>query len=609
VTATDTTTDPSTPDAGPSGLRRALLWTGVLALVLLAAYAALVAATGDGLPRGAKVLGVEVGGLSPAQAQAKLEAELGPQAEAGVDVTIDGQTATLVPADSGLSFDAAATVEGLGGRVWNPVLLVEQLTGSVDIAPVVGVDQGALAEAVKQLAADSDTAVVEPAIEIRGTQPVLVPGKDGRAIDQPAAVEAISAAYLVTSEPVELPVQTTSPSVDQASADAALAQATTALSGPVGVKVGDITTAVPVAALARALSFAPEGGKLVPTLDGAVLRDSIAEDIASVESPGRDATWKIVSGKPVVVPSKVGRGVNPDDLATAVATAMVVADPAQRTVTPTLGTIEPKLTTEQAKALNVVERIGGFTQKFPYAAYRFQNIGQAAKYMNGTLLKPGETFSLNKIIKERTVANGYTVGFVVGPGGVFREDQGGGVSASATTAWSAAFYSGLERVYTQAHSIWIPRYRAGLEATVAWGSFDMKFRNDTPNGVFITTIMKPTSLTITMWGTKVYDDIQAVSSPRRNVVPFKTIYSQASDCNAQTGQPGFTIDVFRVFIKDGKEVKREKITTRYRPAPTVICGPDPADKPTKSPSPTSTTTKPPASTSPKPTKTPTPTAT
>ena len=119
-----------------------------------------------------------------------------------------------------------------------------------------------------------------------------------------------------------------------------------------------------------------------------------------------------------------------------------------------------------------------------------QNIGQAARSINGTLLLPGETFSLNKTLGERTVANGYTKGFVVGPGGVFKEDLGGGVSTSATTTWTAAFYAGLQRVHTQAHSIWISRYRAGLEATVAWGSFDMSFKNDTPHAVYITTVMK-----------------------------------------------------------------------------------------------------------------------
>ena len=59
--------------------------------------------------------------------------------------------------------------------------------------------------------------------------------------------------------------------------------------------------------------------------------------------------------------------------------------------------------------------------------------------------------------------------------GVFDEALGGGVSASATTACTAAFYAGMERVQTIAHSIYISRYTAGLEATVAWGIFDMKF--------------------------------------------------------------------------------------------------------------------------------------
>jgi vancomycin resistance protein YoaR len=206
-----------------------------------------------------------------------------------------------------------------------------------------------------------------------------------------------------------------------------------------------------------------------------------------------------------------------------------------------------------------------------------QNIGTAAKRVNGTLLLPGETFSLNDTIGERTPGNGYTKGFVIGPGGVFKEDLGGGVSTSATTVWTAAFYAGLQRVQTQAHSIWIPRYRAGLEATVAWGSFDMKFRNDTPHAVYITTIMKNTSLTVQMWGTKVYDEIRAVSSPRYDVVPPSTTrYDPTPTCHAQTGEQGFSIDVYRVFVKAGAEVKREKITTRYRPSPSVVCKPDPA---------------------------------
>jgi vancomycin resistance protein YoaR len=571
--------------AGPSPLRRGLLVAGVAVAALVVVYLALVAATGDGLPRGAQVLGVDVGGQSEAQAAATLEKTVGVKAESDIVVVVGTDRVTIVPADAGLGFDAEATVAGLGGRSWNPVTLLTQFTGGPTIDPVITVDEPRLAAEVATIAADADTPAIEPTLVLRGASASLSPGKNGALVDQPASVEAISSAYLVSLEPVTLPIVVSSPAVSEAAAQQALADAKVAISAPVTVKVDTISAAIPAAAISEALTYTSENGALVPVVDGAVLRNAIAPAIESVETPGRDATWNVSSGRPVVVPSKVGRGVNADLLGADVLAVLDSTDAAGRTISAQIGTIEPKLTTQQATALGVVEELGSFKQKFPYAAYRFQNIGTAAKYINGTLLLPGDTFSLNDTIKERTPANGYTTGFVIGAGGIFKEDLGGGVSTSATTTWTAAFYSGLERVSTTAHSIWIPRYRAGLEATVAWGAFDMKFKNDTPHGVYITTIMKDTSLTVTMWGTKVYSDIRAESSPRRDIKPFKVVYDDTPTCHAQGGQEGFTIDVFRIFIKGGTEVKREKITTRYRPSPTVKCGVDPAKKPTVSPSP------------------------
>ena len=124
--------------------------------------------------------------------------------------------------------------------------------------------------------------------------------------------------------------------------------------------------------------------------------------------------------------------------------------------------------------------------------------------------------------------------------------------------------------------IYISRYRAGLEATVAWGNFDMKFKNNTPHGVFITATTTRTSITVTMWGTKQYDEVKAVSHPRMDVKPYVTLIDTLPTCHAQGGEPGFSITVDRVFIKSGEEVKREPITTYYKPGPEVKC-----EKPSK----------------------------
>ena len=598
------TATPSTPLAdptpGPSDTRRRRLGTTIAALAVAgvaSVYLALVAASGDGLPRGATVLGVDVGGQSEEQAVATLDSALAEQADGDIDVVVGSSTVTVVPSDAGLAFDADATVSGYAARIWNPLTLLTQFTGGPSIDPVVTIDEAKLAETVTILAAEVDRPAVEPTIAYVGATPTLEPGSSGTVLDREASQQAIREAYLLSDAPVTLPVVESDPTVADDAAAAALPVAETAVSAPVTVRVNGVTATIPAAVIAKALSFRAQEGQLVPALDGDVLRAAIADDIASSETPGRDARWKIVAGAPVVVPAKVGRGVNAELLAADVAGVLGGTDAASRTIDAQIGTIEPALTTEKAKSLGVVEQLSSFQQDFPYAAYRVQNIGTAARYINNTLLMPGETFSLNDTILERTPEHGYTKGFIVGPGGVFAEDLGGGVSTAATTMWTAAFYAGLERVYTQAHSIWISRYRPGLEATVAWGSFDMKFRNDTQHAVLIKTRMRNTSVTVSLYGTKVYDKVRAVSGPRENVRAFKTIYSEKKGCLAQGGSPGFSIVVTRVFSIDGKVVEREPIRTVYRPSPRVVCGPDPAKKPTASPTPSTSGSPAPTATS------------
>jgi vancomycin resistance protein YoaR len=601
-----TTTEPTTSASAAAPRRRGLIVGGIAAAVVVGLYLLLVLVSGDGLPRGASVSGVDIGAQSPAEAAATLDRQLAAKEKAPIVATIGDTKVSVVPATAGLSLDSAATVAQATGRSWNPVTAFQRLTGSVTLDPVVVVDSAKLGAEVTTLAGDTDMPATEPGIVVQGTTVTSTPGKGGQVLDKAGAQQALTDAFLRTTEPVALPVVDSEPTVSPDAAAQAVATAKALVSGPVQVHVGAITATIPPAAIGGAVSFPAVDGQLKPTLNGDVLRAAIAPKLTKVEKYGRDATWSVKTGKPVLIPSRSGTGVSPTALAASVLAAASTAD-GSRSVQATIGPIPAKLTTEQARKLGVVQKLSSFTQHFPYAAYRVQNIGAAARSINGTLLLPGETFSLNKILGERTVANGYTKGFVVGPGGVFKEDLGGGVSTSATATWTAAFYAGLQRVHTQAHSIWISRYRPGLEATVAWGQFDMSFRNDTPHAVLVTTIMTDTSITVQMWGTKVYDKITAVSGPRYDVsAPAKTQYDPTPTCHAQGGVEGFSIDVYRVFWKGGKEVKREKITTHYKPSPTVLCKPDPS-KVTPSPSPSGSATgtgKPGTTPTPTPTKKP-----
>ena len=91
---------------------------------------------------------------------------------------------------------------------------------------------------------------------------------------------------------------------------------------------------------------------------------------------------------------------------------------------------------------------------------------------------------MNHTVGERTAANGFMKGFIIGDG-VFKQDFGGGVSQVASTTFNAAFFAGLQDVEHKAHSFYISRYPVGREATVVWPNTDLKFKNTTPYGVLI----------------------------------------------------------------------------------------------------------------------------
>jgi vancomycin resistance protein YoaR len=561
----------------PEATRRTLIALGAGLVVLgvaAAGYLWLVLSTGTSVHPGTTVSGIPIGGMSREEAIETLQRRIGSDARKHFTLVAGEEQLRVSPKEMGIRLRLPATVDQAIGRSWNPTIALQNRFGTAELTPLVAIDDAVLDQEIARLAQTIDTTPVEPTLSVSGGKASLTPGVPGVELDQQATRELVVDQLLEPRRALTLPVRTVSPAVTEDAAQRARALAKAAIAEPVTVQAGGVTATIPTTAIVKALSFVREGGALVPRLDGAVLHESIADQLSEVETPGRDATFQITKGVPVVVPSLVGSGIEDEELATAV-TGVLGASGDARNVTVSFGVREPELTTDEAKALGVTEKLSTFTQNFPYAAYRVQNIGQAAKYINGTLLMPGEVFSMNEVIKERTPENGYTEGIVIGPGGIFEEQQGGGVSASATAMWTGAFFAGMEQVSTRAHSIYISRYQPGLEATVAWGLFDMQFRNNTENAVFITTKMTNTSLRVTFWGTREYDEIKAEFGPKTNIRPFSVIERKKKvkeGCMEQAGINGFNINVDRVFYKDGAEVKRETFTTSYRPAPEVKCG-------------------------------------
>lgn len=556
-----------------------LVLTLVLATtaILAAAYFAAYVYFGDRVPKGTTVRGVEIGGLTASAAEDLLTARLVPQGRLPMAVSLNETNASLDPTTAGLSLDAAATVSAAGGRrSAEPSRMLALLFGGDDVAPVVHVDRAAMASALTDLSADLDKAPTDGAISLRSGTPKVTPARVGVALDRAGAIEALQKAYL-TGRHVDLPFTESQPQITQEEVDRVMTEfVTPATSGPVVMTLGNHPITAKPKDYLKAISIQPSGSTLTPTLDPSRLLTALKPAMRTVADTPEDASFRIVDGRPRLIPAKVGVTFDKADLSTHFLD-LIVKPAGERTLRIKATTAEPEFTTKEAKALGIRRRVSTFTTYFPYAAYRNINLPRAASLINGTVLKPGETFSLNDTVGERTAANGFTKGYVI-KDGIFKEDFGGGVSQIATTTFNAMFFAGLEDVEHKPHSVYIDRYPVGREATVAWGALDLKFKNTTPYGILIEARVTKSSpsaqgiVTVSMYSTK-YWDITTSVGPRTNYTQPKTRTLKGPDCEAATGLPGFTVDVWRYFRKAGSStlVRTEKFHTVYRASDRVIC--------------------------------------
>jgi vancomycin resistance protein YoaR len=552
--------------------------------VLIVGYGLAFALTGDKVPGDTTVLGIPLGGLSESDAKAKLQAGLKDRLVLPIKVKAGETTYQVKPAEAGLTLDVDATIAKAGaGRSLNAARIWQSLTGGDAVQPVVARDEAKLKAAIDKLATQVNRPATEGTITFANAKAVQHPSADGLQLDNGKATDAVVSGYPSDGNPKDLPVSVTKANGGTEAIDKAMTEyAVPAMSGPVTLTVGDKSVQLTPEELAPALTLVAKDGGFTPSLNAKTLEPLFVERFKKLETLPKDATVQIVAGKPKVIPAVDGMVVARDKVVPAIL-AILPKPQAERTAAVGLAHTRATVTTEAVQALGIKEVMGEFTTKFPHATYRNVNIGTAARKINGTLLKPNEMFSLNKIVGERTKENGFTEGNIIN-GGKFVLDLGGGVSQSATTTFNAAFFAGLKDVEHKAHSVYISRYPVGREATVAWGSVDLKFLNDSGHGILVQTLFTPStpgsqgSITVKIWGTKVWD-ITAGASARSNPRAPKVVYNTAADCRTQAPTAGFDITVFRYFAKNGQRVKTESFTTKYNAADDIRCGPKPGTTP------------------------------
>lgn len=547
----------------------ALLRMTIAVAVLAAGYLGMAWFLGRHIPASSTVAGVPVGGMSPASAENTLRRALGSKEGATVTLKAGDKTFELDPKSAGLAIDYAGTVDELSGFSINPADIWNGLTGGSDEPLETTIDRARLEAAIKGAEATLDTQVVEGAVTFPAGKVVVTKPQAGGTLSVEATADEVAARWPTTTD-IAPRVDTVAPAVTSEEVDRAVAEfATPAMSGPVTVKVGAKSFPVAPAAFAPGLSMkADAAGKLAPVVDNAKLVAAVRKAAAGagLEAKPRDAKITFKGTKVVVIPAAAGATLEEKSVVAAFVPALT--DPA-RTAIVTTAVVQPKLTTAEAEKIKPREIVSTFTTNFPYNPPRTNNITIAARTLNGTYVGPGEQFSLNATLGQRTAAKGYASAPVI-ENGRLKLDYGGGVSQVSTTTFNAAFFSGVRIDQYLPHSFYISRYPEGREATVSWPDVDQKWTNDTGYGILIQATVTSSSITVTFHGTKVWD-IDSIKGPRRNVVQPKTIIDNKPGCVTQSPSEGFDVTVTRVFKKAGKTVRTSSFSTHYIPEDKVTC--------------------------------------
>ena len=207
-----------------------------------------------------------------------------------------------------------------------------------------------------------------------------------------------------------------------------------------------------------------------------------------------------------------------------------------------LKVLYPSVTTNMIGQEAFPDLLGTFSTHYVSNADRTTNLRLAAGKINGTVLMPGEVFSYNSVVGERTIAAGYKSAAIYQDGQVV-DGLGGGICQISSTLYNAALFANLEMVELYNHQF-VPSYvTAGRDATVVYGVKDFKFKNSRDHAIKITCSVSGGIAKFNIWGVK--------EPTEYDVSVYANVSRTSSYIKATT---------YRTLKLNGETIKTEKIS-------------------------------------------------
>jgi vancomycin resistance protein YoaR len=562
-----------------------IVLAGVLSVVVLTLIGFRLGRQGV-LPN-VEVGGVPVGGMDEAELRRAIQDLATSRADAEVAVvrsavgSIPSRSVSATPEAMGFTVDVDATVGSVlaFGRQMNPFsALADQVRatfGTIDLPVVQDVDTATFDAWAARAAKALSVPPQEGDLTFRGTTITPVPAHPGAGVDEVDLRREVPAALSrLDTDTVTVAGAAITPRSTPADLQAVQLQAERVLSGPIRLVHGKGAIVLTPEETARVLVVEPmpSGSRTLLTLkaDPGRLRDVVAKDLPRVQSKPVDARFKPTGKSVKVIAAKKGFRFDPKLAAVQV---IEVGTSEDRRATLDGDRVDPALTTEEAKALHITKQVSTFTTYHPCCQPRVHNIHTIADAVDGTVVLPGEQYSLNGAIGQRTPEKGY----VEAPGiteGKFVDQLGGGISQFTTTLYNAVFFGGYRLDAYKAHSYYFTRYPMGREATLSWPSPDLAFTNDSDAGILIVTSYSEESVTVTFYGHQPVKVATTTGDPYSLTNPPTECeenpdLAKGQSVRTQDGTQGFDVLVTRTLTDPDGTSKTEKYYTHYKPEPII----------------------------------------
>ena len=454
---------------------------------------------------------IPVGGMSRSAAVDKIEKESGALYEGqNVSVTIYETTYDIPVEDVLQSVDSEQSAANAFavGRTGNPFVrmwnVIKAAAGQNEAQIAATVDEDGLTQALEDIASKALTEPVEPTWEIGTDTMTIYAGKPGVNFDS-AAVEQ------VLDEKIRL------------------------------------------------MDFEPYEVSVELSETPQIDIDKIAEQV--IGDPV-SATVSKEDGK-TIIPEKVGVQFDVEEART------IIGNGSAESYEIPVTTTAAKVTAEKLEEVLFRDTLASCSTSLNEGNVpRTNNVRLASAAINGTILNPGEEFSYNNVVGERTTERGYQSAGAYS-GNEIIDEVGGGVCQPSSTLDMAVLRADLEVTQRVNHSFTVAYTPLGEDATVSWGGPDFCFKNDTDYPIKILAEQSNGQLTMTIVGTKTSD--KTVTTRTEVIETYTPQRIEKKDNSMMVGQsrvevsgiPGYSTRTYKIITENGQTTEELANTSNY----------------------------------------------